>query len=72
MKKYRDLIDQTFYFPTEEFDVKDNKLSFNGVDLMEIIEEYGTPLKLTYLPKISQNIQNAKKIFAEAIQKKKI
>lgn len=71
MKKYRDLIDQTFYFPNEEFDVKNNHLSFNGVDLMQIIKEHGTPLKLTYLPKISQNIQHAKKIFDQAIQKKK-
>ncbi|SMD33752.1 arginine decarboxylase [Reichenbachiella faecimaris] len=71
MKKYRDLIDQTFYFPTQEFDVKNNQLFFNGVNLMNIIKEHGTPLKLTYLPKISENIQNAKAIFAEAIKKKK-
>ncbi|MBS9523105.1 arginine decarboxylase [Litoribacter ruber] len=68
MNKYKDLIQQTFDFPTKEFKVEDNKLFFNGVNLMDIIEEYGTPLKLTYLPKISENIQNAKTIFNNAIK----
>ncbi|MGB3182184.1 MAG: arginine decarboxylase [Cyclobacteriaceae bacterium] len=69
MKSYSDLIRQTFYFPTQEFDVNDNELMFNGVPLMDIIKEYGTPLKLTYLPKIGQNIRQAKRIFNEAIEK---
>ncbi|WP_109831358.1 type III PLP-dependent enzyme domain-containing protein [Reichenbachiella versicolor] len=69
MKKYADLIDQTFQFPTEEFEVKKDNLHFNGVNLMHLIEKYGTPLKLTYLPKISQKIQLAKKYFNEAIDK---
>ncbi len=67
MDRYIDLIDQTFYFPTEEFKVENNELFFNGVPLMKIIEQYGTPLKLTYLPKISSQIQKAKRIFNEAI-----
>jgi arginine decarboxylase len=69
MKSYADLIDQTFYFPTEEFTVASNQLFFHGVDLMDIIQKYGTPLKLTYLPKISGNIQYAQKIFNDAIKK---
>src|SRR6478752_1550678 len=69
MDKYFDLIDQTFYFPTEEFKVVDNELHFNDVPMMDIIEQYGTPLKLTYLPKISSQIQKAKKWFNEAIVK---
>lgn len=71
MKKYFDLIDQTFDFPTSEFEVKNNHLNFNGVDLMAIVEEHETPLKLTYLPKISEKIQSAKKFFNDAISKKK-
>lgn len=71
MKSYKDLIEQSFYFPTKEFKVKDNKLWFHEVNLMEIVKEYGTPLKLTYLPKISENIRYAKKIFNEAIKKHK-
>jgi arginine decarboxylase len=69
MDKYIDLIEQTFYFPTEEFKVENNELYFNGVPLMDIVNKYGTPLKLTYLPKISSQIQKAKRIFQEAITK---
>ncbi len=68
MKSYIDLVEQTFEFP-EELKVKKNELLFNGVPLMEIIREYGTPLKLTYLPKISEHIQYAKEIFNAAIKK---
>ncbi len=38
---------------------------------MPIIEEYGTPLKLTYLPKIGANIEYARRIFNNAIKKYK-
>ncbi len=69
MRKYIDLIDQTFDFPTEEFKVNKDQLHFHGVNLMEIINEYGTPLKLSYLPKIESNINYAYKIFNEAIKK---
>lgn len=69
MKSYTDLIEQTFYYPTPEFKTKDNELYFHDVRLMDLVEEYGTPLKLTYLPKISQNIQTAKKLFSDAIAK---
>lgn len=69
MKSYADLIEQTFYWPPKEFQVENNQLHFHHVNLMEIIKEYGTPLKLSYLPKISDNIQYAKKIFNEAIVK---
>ena len=69
MDRYIDLIEQTFYFPTEEFKVENNELFFNNVPLMDIVNTYGTPLKLTYLPKISSQIQKAKRIFKEAIAK---
>ncbi len=71
MKSYIDLIEQTFYFPTKEFRVENGELYFNEVRLMDIIKEYGTPLKLTYLPKISENIQNAKLYFKNAFEKHK-
>ncbi|MGY5352050.1 arginine decarboxylase [Wenyingzhuangia sp. IMCC45533] len=67
--KYFDLIDQTFDFPQEEFTLSQNKLNFHGVDLMELIEKYGTPLKFTYLPKISENITRAKGWFNTAMEK---
>lgn len=71
MKSYFDLVDQTFDFPTEEFKVEKDGLHFHGVDLMSIIKEFGTPLKLTYLPRIGQNIQRANKLFQDAIKKYK-
>lgn len=67
--KYKDLIEQTFDFPQEEFHTENGKLFFHDVDLMQLIEQYGTPLKFTYLPKISQNINRAKNWFNAAIDK---
>ncbi|SHJ08985.1 arginine decarboxylase [Aquimarina spongiae] len=66
--KYIDLIDQTFYFPQEEFDLENNQLQFHGINLMALIAQYGAPLKFTYLPKISENINRAKNWFNNAIQ----
>jgi arginine decarboxylase len=69
MKSYRELIEQTFEFPQKEFKVRDHELLFNDVPLMDIIKEYGTPLKLTYLPRISENIRSVQAIFNNALQK---
>src|ERR1044072_466926 len=67
--KYRDLIEQTFDFPQEGFSVMDDELYFNDIPLMDISKKYGTPLKISYLPKISQQIQKAKKLFNVAMAK---
>ena len=67
--KYIDLIDQSFYFPQDEFNLKENTLQFHDIDLMELVEQYGAPLKFTYLPQISNNIQRAKSWFADAFKK---
>lgn len=67
--KYIDLIEQTYDFPQEEFLLKDNKIQFHGIDLSNLIGEYGAPLKFTYLPKISRNIQRAKRWFNRAMEK---
>lgn len=69
MKSYRELIEQTFEFPQKEFKVRDHELLFNDVPLMEITARYGTPLKLTYLPRISENIRFAQATFNSAIEK---
>lgn len=69
MKSYADLIDQTFDFPTEEFRVKEKQLFFHEVDLMALIEKYGTPIKISYLPKIRENIAKARKYFSDAMKK---
>ena len=67
--KYIDLIEQTFDFPQEEFKTENNKLFWHGINLMELIEQYGSPLKFTYLPKISENINKAKGWFQNSIEK---
>jgi len=67
--KYIDLINQTFDFPQEEFSLENKTLQFHGIDLMELVKTYGAPLKFTYLPQISNNINRAKTWFADAIEK---
>ncbi len=66
---YSDLIHQTFEFPQEGFQIKNGYLEFHDIPLREIIEEYGTPLRISYLPNISRKIELAKKWFSDAIQK---
>ena len=49
---YFDLIDQSYYFPQEGFDLKQDFLTFHGISLKYLIEKYGSPFKLVYLPRI--------------------
>ncbi len=67
---YYNLIDQTFYFPQEGFDIAKGYLEFHNVPLIHLIKKYGTPLKLTYLPNIGKQIKKARNIFNRAIKKK--
>lgn len=66
--RYFDLIDQTFYFPQDGFELEDGHLEFNGIPLMHLIEKYGTPLRLTYLPSIAFQIKKARNRFNRAIK----
>jgi len=66
--RYFDLIDQTFYFPQEGFDIENGYLVFNGVPLIYLIEKYGTPLKLTYLPRIGTQVKKARNLFTRAMK----
>lgn len=53
-----------------EFKVtNDGKLLFHDIDLNAVIKEHGSPLKITYLPKISQQIQKAKEMFRSSMKK---
>lgn len=61
--KYFDLIDQTFYFPQNGFDLENGYLTFNNIPLIHLIRKYGTPLKLTYLPSIGKKIKQARNLF---------
>ncbi|WP_115900618.1 arginine decarboxylase [Tenacibaculum gallaicum] len=67
--KYKDLIEQTFDFPQAEFHTENNNLFFHNIDMLELVKQYGAPLKFTYLPKISENINKAKNWFHTAIEK---
>lgn len=67
--KYIDLIDQSFEFPQEGFEVMDNELLWYDINLMDIIKQYGTPVKLTYLPRITQKIEESRKLFGVAMAK---
>ena len=69
--KYIDLINQTFDFPQGEFKLENKNLQFHDVNLMELVEKYGSPLKFTYLPQISKNINRAKGWFTKAIANNK-
>lgn len=69
---YTDLVKQTFHFPQEGFEINaDGYLYFNGLDVKALIDKYGTPMKVTYLPKIGMQINKAKKMFDAAMKKHK-
>ena len=67
--KYQDLIEQTFEWPQQEFSTEDSELLWHGIPVMELIKQYGTPLKVSYVPKISEHIQKAKRMFNVAMAK---
>ena len=65
--KYSDLIEKTFEFPTEEFSTNSNgELLFKNISLMDLVKKHGTPVQFSFLPKISENIQQAKQWFEKA------
>ncbi|MBC8484457.1 MAG: arginine decarboxylase [Bacteroidetes bacterium] len=65
---YFDLIEQSYYFPQEGFDLRDKYLTFHGVSLKYLIEKHGTPFRFIYLPKISDQIKKARNLFNRAIK----
>jgi len=65
---YFDLIDQSYFFPQEGFDLLDGELTFHGVSIMHLIRKYGTPFKLNYLPRIGDQIKRAKNLFNRSIK----
>jgi arginine decarboxylase len=67
--KYKDLIEQTFDFPQEEFTLnKDSNLLFRGLDIMSLIETYETPFRFTYLPVIGEQIEKCRTWFNNSIK----
>jgi arginine decarboxylase len=66
---YFDLIEQSYYFPQEGFDLRDNGLTFHGISMKYLIKKYGTPFRFIYLPKIGDQIKKARNLFNKAIKK---
>jgi len=66
---YHDLIEQSYYFPQDGFDLQNGYLTFHGISIKYLIETYGTPFKLTYLPHIGVQIKRARNLFNRAIKK---
>jgi len=64
---YFNLIEQTYYFPQEGFDLRGEYLTFHGISLQYLINKYGTPFRLVYLPKIGEQIKKARNLFNRAI-----
>ncbi|MCB0815145.1 MAG: arginine decarboxylase, partial [Flavobacteriales bacterium] len=69
--RYIDLIEQTFDFPKDEFGLLDDRLTWNGIDLMAVIEKHGTPLRISYLPRIGQKVEQARESFRKAFREHK-
>jgi arginine decarboxylase len=67
--KYTDLIHQTYHFPQAGFKVEDNHLWFNNIPIKDLVQQFGTPLKLTYIPKIGEQIEKARELFRNAMEK---
>ena len=65
---YFDLIDQSYYFPQEEFNIEDGNLFFNDTSIKYLIDKYQTPFKISFLPKIGDQIKKAKNLFSKAIK----
>ena len=66
---YFGLVEQSYYFPQNGFDLRNGYLTFHGISLKYLIQKYGTPLKLMYLPKIGEQIKKARNLFNRSIKR---
>ncbi len=69
MQNYKEFLEYSIDALPEGFQVLDDELYFHGINLMELVESYGTPLRFTFLPIISKQIQRAKLFFKKAFLK---
>jgi len=51
------------------FKLENKHLCFHGIDLKRLIDKYGSPLRLIYLPKIGSQIEKARFFFQKAFDK---
>ncbi len=69
MQSYAEFLDLSVGFPQDGFQVYDDDLYFHDINLMDLAETFGTPLRFTYVPMISKKIQEAKGYFNRAMEK---
>ena len=67
--KYVDFVEQTFDFPQQDFALNNNELTFKDVDLTKLINEFGTPLRFSYLPSIGEQINKCINWFETSMEK---
>lgn len=67
--RYQDLIEQSFEWPAYDFKLKNNSLHLFDVDLLNLLKSYGSPLRISYLPKIKEQIEKARFWFNSAFDK---
>ncbi|MEM7101794.1 MAG: arginine decarboxylase [Bacteroidota bacterium] len=65
-KSYEEWISETFRQLPHGIEVIDNHLHFHKIDLNNLVRKYGSPLKLTYLPRIDSQISLARTNFQKA------
>ena len=65
---YNDWIYQNYDFPQLPFSVNNNQLSFKGINLVELHQKYGSPLRVSYLPLIQERVQQARNGFKKAFE----
>jgi len=68
-QSYHKLISQNYKFPQKTFELKNSYLNFHDIPLDQIIKKYETPLRITYLPKITEQIDKARNWFQDAFNK---
>lgn len=71
MENYLEFISGHTALESAGFETTDDALHFHGINLLEVIETYGTPLRFTYLPSISEKIRNMQALFQLAMTAEK-
>jgi arginine decarboxylase len=64
---YLGYVQSSYAYLKPEFDIQNNELYFNGINTLELVQKFGTPLKITYLPKISDKINQVLGWFSSSI-----
>ncbi|HHJ49955.1 MAG TPA: arginine decarboxylase [Phaeodactylibacter sp.] len=66
---YEQLLRKTCPLPQQNFELKNGSLHFHGLPLLDLVKTWGSPFKLTVLPHIRHQIQQARQYFSAAFQR---